>query len=134
MKSASQMKLNPSNNPTKSDFIMQVISSIKDGFIPSDRTDLVEKVLFERTGLFLSFVSEKELGENRGFFNFYSLSHILLALETFYSHPQEVFYEISHNNCTTVLIATTTHYNILPVVYYANQPNRQLALLQSMLI
>ena len=37
------MKLNPSPNPTKSDFITQVISSIEDGFIPSDRTDLVEK-------------------------------------------------------------------------------------------
>ena len=33
----------PSPNPTKSDFITQVISSIEDGFIPSDRTDLVEK-------------------------------------------------------------------------------------------
>ena len=43
MKSAVQMKLNPSPNPTKSDFITQVISSIEDGFIPYDRTDLVEK-------------------------------------------------------------------------------------------
>ena len=93
-----------------------------------------KKTLIQENECFLSFVSEKELGKNRGFFNFYSLSHILLALESFYSHPQEVFMKFHITHCTTVLIATTTHYNIVPVVYYANQPNRQLDLLQSMLI
>ncbi len=42
MKSASQMKLNPSL-PTKSDFNTQVISSTVGGFIPDERTDLVKK-------------------------------------------------------------------------------------------
>ena len=59
MKSASQMKLNPSPNPTKSDFITQVISSIEDGFIPSDRTDLVEKErqVFRLVFLFLGVLN-----------------------------------------------------------------------------
>ena len=71
MKSATQMKLNPSPNPTKSDFITQVISSIEDGFIPSDRTDLVEKIRPSQktwSYFFLSFVSKKELGKNLIFF------------------------------------------------------------------
>ena len=57
MKSAMQMKLNPSPNPTKSDFITQVISSIEDGFIPSDWTDLVEKErqVFRLVFLFLNY-------------------------------------------------------------------------------
>ena len=59
MKSAAQMKLNPSPNLTKSDFITQVISSIEDGFIPSDRTDLVEKERQVERLVFL-FLAEKE--------------------------------------------------------------------------
>ena len=43
MKSALQMKLNPSLLPTKSDFITKWFHPTKAGFIPSDRTDLVEK-------------------------------------------------------------------------------------------
>ena len=43
MKSASQMKLNPSFLPTKSDFITMWFHPAKVGFIPSARTDLVEK-------------------------------------------------------------------------------------------
>ena len=31
-------------NPTKSDFITKVISSIHSGFLPSERTDLAEKI------------------------------------------------------------------------------------------
>ena len=62
MKSAAQMKLNPSPNPTKSDFTTQVISPIEDGFIPSERTDLVEK---EKTSLStcLSFSGSFELND-----------------------------------------------------------------------
>ena len=43
MKSASQMKLNPSLSPDEVGFHHEVISSTKGGFIPSARTDLVEK-------------------------------------------------------------------------------------------
>ena len=43
MKSASQMKLNPSLSPDDVGFHHGVISSTAGGFIPSDRTDLVEK-------------------------------------------------------------------------------------------
>jgi hypothetical protein len=42
MKSASQMKLNPSLSPDEVGFHHKVISSIEDGFIPFARTDLVE--------------------------------------------------------------------------------------------
>ena len=38
-----QMKLNPSSYPDEVGFHHEVISSTKDGFIPSVRTDLVEK-------------------------------------------------------------------------------------------
>ncbi len=41
-------------NPTKSDFITIVISSIIDGFIPSSRTDLVKKPLYKRKEVFWS--------------------------------------------------------------------------------
>ncbi len=53
------VKLSPSPNPTKSDFITQVILSIEDGFHPSKRTDLVEKDLVFRQGLFLSMGYKK---------------------------------------------------------------------------
>ena len=43
MKSASQMKLNPSLSPDEVGFHHEVISSTAGGFIPSARTDLVEK-------------------------------------------------------------------------------------------
>jgi hypothetical protein len=43
MKSASQMKLNPSPNPTEVGFHHEVISPNEVGFIPSARTDLVKK-------------------------------------------------------------------------------------------
>ena len=41
MKSASQMKLNPSLSPDEVGFHHGVISSTAGGFIPPDRTDLV---------------------------------------------------------------------------------------------
>ena len=43
MKSALQMKLNPSLSSDEVGFHHEVISSTAGGFIPSDRTDLVEK-------------------------------------------------------------------------------------------
>ena len=43
MKSALQMKLNPSLSPDAVGFHHEVISSTAGGFIPSGRTDLVEK-------------------------------------------------------------------------------------------
>ena len=43
MKSASQMKLNPSLSPDEVGFHHGVISSTAGGFIPSNRTDFVEK-------------------------------------------------------------------------------------------
>ena len=48
MKSATQVKLNPSLKPDEVGFHREAISPIEDGFIPSDRTDLVEK---EKTSL-----------------------------------------------------------------------------------
>jgi len=66
MKSATQMKLNPSSNPTKSDFITQVISSIEDGFIPSDRTDLVEKERQVERLVFLFLAPQTGYSPDRG--------------------------------------------------------------------
>ena len=43
MKSASQMKLNPSLSPNEVEFHHEVNSSTEGGFIPPVRTDLVKK-------------------------------------------------------------------------------------------
>ena len=49
-----QMKLNPSYSPREAGFHREAISSTEGGFIPSSRTDLVEKSQVEiRLGFFL---------------------------------------------------------------------------------
>ena len=52
MKSASQMKLNPYLKPDEVGFHHKMISPIEDGFIPSERTDLVKKLLEKSQGVF----------------------------------------------------------------------------------